>query len=536
MGSQEDIEETSKLIQGLEEANQAYKEAIIRLEELNQLISLRQKELEQKITDIADQVKWSALTPEYLQNFVEEPFVIEPSKINKKGDVIEWKVFVPKFVKFHIGRLVRTTHSFNVFTVNQYMRWFAELPESLLARFPQPNVDLKVYDGLLITSPDKTEEVWAKYREHLSRREGPGQLRIKKGGEWSLISQILEDGGLPFTPQPINENDMRPPSNGGFALHPDWEMRSYQKEALELFLEYGAVGIYWPFGCGKSEFGLHLCDILRGPKLIIAGGSRSLKEQWMKRLESMPDERREECHVVVYQSRSEIDRLIKKFKEFTLVIFDECHHLPAKTFIRLSTIPTKYRIGLTGSPYREDGKINYIIALTGYPHGLAWGEFVASGVISLAEVQVHVVRNLKDKLTLLDDMLKRDLGKTLIFCDSLDLGDSIARKYKLPWIHGATRNRIDKLEKNERIVISRVGDEGISLPELDTIIEINFMGGSRAQALQRAGRLQHRSLKLEKEPAIHHILVTEEELEKFGKRIWAYFDKGYHVVYIHHKV
>jgi len=521
------------LFQELDEATRRWREANQKLLELSELIKERQKALETQLKEQADQVKWSRFRPEYLRNFIEEPYVIEPFRVDKKGRVLEWRVYVPKMVEFQVGRLERATHSYNVFVVNQYMRWFAEIPEALEERFPSVEVELKVHDGLLLSPPEQTEATWERYRKFLLKREGPGQLRIKKGSEWGLIAQILEDGGLPFTPQPVTHDDLRSPSTKGFALNDNWEMRDYQREAWDLFLEYGAIGIYWPFGTGKSQFGLHLCDVLKGPKLIIAGGSKALKEQWLNRLKPLPRARREECHVVVYQSKNEINRLIKKHKQFTLTVFDECHHLPAQSFIRLSTIPTKYRLGLTGSPYREDGHINYIMALTGYPHGLAWSKFVAEGIISLAQVQVHVVKKERYKLAILDNLLRRDLGKTLIYCDSLDLGEWIAKKYGLPWVYGATRNRLDIINQNERVVISRVGDEGISIPALDTVIEVDFLGGSRAQALQRAGRLQHRLLKPEQEPAVHHILMTEEEVEKYGKRVLAYYDKGYKVDWLY---
>lgn len=139
------------------------------------------------------------------------------------------------------------------------------------------------------------------------------------------------------------------------------------------------------------------------------------------------------------------------------------------------------------------------------------------------------------KMALLDDLLKRDLGKTIIFSDSLDLGDAIAKKYGLEWIHGATRKRIEKIKRNERIVISRVGDEGLSIPTLDTIIEIDFLGGSRMQQLQRVGRLSHRKIAPDKDPAVHHILMTEEELEKYGKRLLSLYDKGYKLDYLYHR-
>jgi DNA excision repair protein ERCC-3 len=412
------------------------------------------------------------------------------------------------------------------------MRWFAEIPEDLESRFPQVEVKLQVRDGILVSEPDQTEAAWEKYKTFLLKREGPGAIRIKKGSEWELIAKILEDGGLPFAPLAVDPSDFRDRSLGGFSLHNDWKTRDYQEEADQYFKEYGAIGIYWPFGTGKSEYALDLCDRIKGPKLIISS-TLSLKEQWIARMNQMPDARRRECHCVVYQSKNEIDRLIKEHKQFTLTVFDEVHHLPAKTFMYLSTIPTKYRLGLTGSPYREDGHINYILALTGYPMGLAWSKFVTEGIISLAQVQVHVVKRDRDKLYILDQLLKRDLGKTMIFCDSLDLGKDIADKYDIAWVHGETKNRLDVIGKNERIVISRVGDEGISIPTLDTIIEIDFLGGSRMQALQRVGRLSHRAIQPDQEPAVHHVLMTEEEVEKYGKRILAYYDKGFKVDWLY---
>lgn len=517
----------------LDEVTKAVAEAEDKLAEITKILNERKEYLHKLVKGKAEELHWSRFKSEYLLNFVEEPYVIEPSKIGKGGNVIEWRVYVPKMVEFHVGRLERATHSYNVFSVTQYMHHFAEIPEELSSRFPKLDIELQVVDGLLLTDTKDTEVAWSKYRSYLYKKEGPGKIAIKKGNEWQLIAQILEDGGLPFVPQSVEKDDMRSRSVNGFACHEEWKMRDYQIDADKRFMDYGAIGVYWPFGTGKSQYGLDLIDRLKGQKLIVVS-TLSLKEQWLERLKSMPVNRRIECNVVTYQSSNEINRLIKRHKEFTLVVFDEVHHLPAKTFMRLSTIPCKYRLGLTGSPYREDGHINYIMALTGYPLGLAWSKFIAEGIITLAQVQVHVVKKERCKLALLDDLLKRDLGKTMIFSDSLDLGNAVAQKYGLEWIHGATRRRIETIRQNERIVISRVGDEGLSIPELDTIIEIDFLGGSRMQALQRIGRLAHRAIQPDAEPAVHHILMTEEELEKYGKRLLAYYDKGYKVDYLYH--
>jgi DNA excision repair protein ERCC-3 len=521
------------LFRELEDATRKFNEANRKLTELTDILQARQRKLERCLTEKANEAHWTRFRPEHLRHFIEEPYVVEPIKINRSGQVLEWRIYVPKMVEFHVGRLERATHSYNVYAVNQYMRWFAEVPKELEDRFPRSELELKVEGGQLRSPAEQTEQAWSRYRRYLYRKKGPGSLQIKKGCEWELIAQILEDGCLPFTPTGVDPQDLRENSNGGYALNQGWRMRDYQRQAWDLFLEYGAIGVYWPFGTGKSQFGLELCDRLRGPKLIIAGGSRALKEQWEERLKPMPQPKRDECSVVVYQSSNEINRLTKSNGEFTLTVFDECHHLPARSFMRLSTIPTKYRLGLTGSPYREDGHVNYIMALTGYPHGLSWDKFVSEGVISLAQVQVHVAKDNKSKLIILDSLLQRDLGKTLIFCDSLELGEGIGRKHGIPWIYGATRDRLDKVQRSERVVISRVGDEGISVPELDTVIEVDFLGGSRAQALQRAGRLQHRLMSDGKEPAVHHLIMTEDEVERYGKRVLAYYDKGYRVDWLY---
>lgn len=93
--------------------------------------------------------------------------------VDRRGKVLKWRVYVPKMVQFQVGRLERATHSFNVYSLNQYLRWFAEVPEELGSRFPRVEVELKVSDGLLLSSPESGEATWEKYRRFLLRKEGP---------------------------------------------------------------------------------------------------------------------------------------------------------------------------------------------------------------------------------------------------------------------------------------------------------------------------------------------------------------------------
>ena len=75
------------------------------------------------------------------------------------------------------------------------------------------------------------------------------------------------------------------------------------------------------------------------------------------------------------------------------------------------------------------------------------------------------------------------------------------------------------------VVVSRVGDEGMSLPELERVIEVSWLYASRRQELQRATRLYH-GLGEDKE---HHILFTEQEYLHDRERLFSLLDKGWKI-------
>jgi hypothetical protein len=66
--------------------------------------------------------------------------------------------------------------------------------------------------------------------------------------------------------------------------------------------------------------------------------------------------------------------------------------------------------------------------------------------------------------------------------------------------------------------------EGVSAKDLECIIEIDFLGGSRRQELQRTGRLMHSD-----DAERHDIIMTDKESHEHGKRIWALQERGFTV-------
>jgi DNA excision repair protein ERCC-3 len=96
--------------------------------------------------------------------------------------------------------------------------------------------------------------------------------------------------------------------------------------------------------------------------------------------------------------------------------------------------------------------------------------------------------------------------KALVFIEFLDQGEAIADALGVPFISGETPHReraelfrrfreadgdgdgIDSDGGLDTLVVSRVGDEGIDLPNAEVAIVASGLGGSRRQGSQRAGR------------------------------------------------
>lgn len=112
--------------------------------------------------------------------------------------------------------------------------------------------------------------------------------------------------------------------------------------------------------------------------------------------------------------------------------------------------------------------------------------------------------------------------RTMIFCDTIELGKEIGRTFDIPFIHAETKDRLSVIGENKVVAIARVGDVGVSVKDLEQIIEVDFLYGSRQQQLQRTGRLMH-----SEEAERHDIIMTEQEVRDYGKRIWALQEKGF---------
>jgi len=481
-------------------------------------------DMKMKITDYMMSVKVSKLKPEEIDSWQKQPYaMISQTLLEEHSAYLKQPntciLVVPRMWDVQLGYMIHQTQGYNYFLVTRYVEWLgAQLPELIKRELHyEDGLPLKVSGQRLIGPNWALDKAQEKYGSFLGKRDEDG-IDINRRRAFELIAELLRDGILPFTPAPVDQK---------YFVHDrktDFELRDYQKSAWETFKQYGNLGIFWPPSIGKTFISMYVCTHLAPPHLIAVNGL-TLVEQWMDRLRSHTDlkvgrEAGNEVIVTTYQSA------VKKFgdMQFTTKIIDEVQHLPADHYVKLSFIKAQFSLGLTGTPWREDGRWEYIFALTGQPVGLDWQYFRNIGLLKSPVLHVWIVKNEASREDMLDDLLQKE-KKTIIFCDSISVGERLAAKLKVPFIHGATKDRLEKIEKSPVSIVSRVGDEGLSIPEIERIIEIRWLFGSRRQEAQRFGRLLHG----ESAEGEHHIIMTNGEYEADKKRFYGIMDKGFKV-------
>jgi len=140
----------------------------------------------------------------------------------------------------------------------------------------------------------------------------------------------------------------------------DFELRDYQKEAVEKFLRFGRGVVVLPTGAGKTIVAMEIIRQLSVSTLIVVP-TLALLEQWKERLSIFGDAgefsgKKKELRpitVTTYDSAYINAELLGD--KFFLLVFDECHHLPSEAYRNIAQMSAApYRLGLTASPERAD--------------------------------------------------------------------------------------------------------------------------------------------------------------------------------------
>ncbi len=310
------------------------------------------------------------------------------------------------------------------------------------------------------------------------------------------------------------------------------DLRPYQQSWVSNFLERQSGVLVGPPGSGKTVATLAILAEVEGETLILVPG-RELAGQWREELlahTTLDGDQVGEYHggeknvrpvtISTYRTAG-MDRHRHLFdsREWGLVVYDECHYVPAPVHRRTANLQTRHRLGTTSTPLREDDQETDIFTLIGPPIGTDWEALFDAGYVAEPAVEIRYVpwddeesqheyvsatgherRQLAaSNPAKLDEVraLLAEAGEkqALVFVEYLDQGQAYADALDVPFISGQTpHHRREKLFEGFRegtrrtLVVSRVGDEGIDLPSAEVAIVASGLGGSRRQGTQRAGR------------------------------------------------
>ncbi|OLS16968.1 MAG: hypothetical protein HeimC2_45460 [Candidatus Heimdallarchaeota archaeon LC_2] len=457
--------------------------------------------------ELTNEKNFSIFANGELLDFIKEPYLVMPYKVN------EYLLIVPAFLDISFGILYFENKSYKVYLVNKYTAWVNEIPKKMQEKFPNIETNyIQINENNEISNFSIIENELPKIKSWI-HFQSDGKIFVKDKFEYDFKLKLIDEGYLPYKSIPVSKIDLH-----NTLTIKSINLRDYQIHAWERFNEHGSIGVYWPPSAGKTIFGLFLVSKISGNILIVVP-TITLKEQWKnKLLEYFGDKILSRVEIITYHGHVKVAKNI-----YSLTIYDEHQHLPAKTFYKLALLKTKYRVGLSATPFREDGKTKLIFALTGLPVGVNWDVLREKRIIENPNIEVIVVKNLSKKFEKLEKIINFD-KKTLIFSDSIEFGEKIGNKLNVPFISGKSKNRIQQISNNKVIVVSRVADEGISIDDLEVIIEFDFLFGSRRQELQRLGRLLH-----SKSRGNHYVLVTTIEFQKYGKRFDSLKEKGFQI-------
>ena len=421
----------------------------------------------------------------------------------------------------------------------------------------------------LLTASSDTNAPEHSFLIHLTDRGTIKQLLLQAG--WPVKDQVaLTDG------EPLNVS-LRQTTAAGQPL----QIREYQTGAARALVGDKGPGtgfgtIVLPCGAGKTIVGMTIMDMLKTSTLIITTNISAV-HQWIDELLDKTNLTRDKIAEYSGESKTIKQVTVATYQVLTwrpdkegpyphfsifherpwgLIIYDEVHMLPAPVFRVVADLQAVRRVGLTATLVREDGCEGYVFSLVGPKrYDVPWKELERDRWIATAEcVEVridlpayqeidyavagtrekHKIASMNpEKLPVVSQIIKKfPDDKILVIGQYLQQLDEIVKELGCPIITGKTptveRDRIynDFREGKIRVlVVSKVANFAIDLPDASLAIQVSGTFGSRQEEAQRLGRI----LRPKERKSRFFTLITRNTVEEeFGSNRQKFLaEQGY---------
>ena len=324
-----------------------------------------------------------------------------------------------------------------------------------------------------------------------------------------------------------------------------FSVRDYQLDSVKAFLGDGRPGLGYgvivlPCGSGKTITGLAAMSEIKTSTLILAPNVAAL-HQWKRELLTKTTISEDDigeysadrkdirkvtlCTYSMLVYRNTTDDEYHNFNAIAsypwgFVIYDEVHMLPAPVFRLSASLQSVYRLGLTATLIREDGREKEVFSLVGPKrYDVPWAELEKQGFIATAychEIRISLSEDAeldyalaprsrkiviaaknKSKLPVIEYLLERHPGQQiLIIGQYIDQLEEIQKRFSFPLITGSMSNRKrEELYQDFRdgriqvLIVSKVANYAIDLPDASVAIQVSGTFGSRQEEAQRLGRI-----------------------------------------------
>lgn len=250
-----------------------------------------------------------------------------------------------------------------------------------------------------------------------------------------------------------------------------------------------------------------------------------------------------------------------------LMIYDEVHLLPAPVFRMSAEMQATRRLGLTATLVREDGKEKEVFSLIGpKKYDIPWRVLEQQGWIAKAmchEIRIpmeptlkmkYAVADMRDKIGIASCNAEKmavtrqllahhceDSDRILIIGQYIEQLESYSLAMGIPLITGKMPNKerdvlYSRFRSGEivHLMVSKVGNFAIDLPDANVLIQISGTFGSRQEEAQRLGRVLRP--KKDGKPAHFYTLVTRDSREQeFAMNRQLFLaEQGYAYKIVHH--
>lgn len=397
---------------------------------------------------------------------------------------------------------------------------------------------------------------------------------LKKEGDQTFSLSVLDRGKLKveLIKMGFPVDDQIPLKKGekvDISLKDNFKAREYQEMAVTSLLGNGEKGtgfgtIVLPCGSGKTIVGLVAMSRLQTRTLILCPNVQSV-HQWINEIRSKTNldpsligeysgDVKEikpitvsTYQILTYRKPGEDEYLhfsLLRDGNWGFIIYDEVHMLPAPVFRITAELQSVYRLGLTATLIREDGREDEVFSLVGPKRfDTPWSELAEQGYI--AEAYCHEIRvSLREedevkyalakkrekyriastninKLEVVDYLVKKHSSDSIIVIGQyIEQLEDIQKRFKWPIVTGKTSNKTrDEIYQKFRdkeikvLIVSKVANFAIDLPDCSVAIQVSGTFGSRQEEAQRLGRILRPK---EKESHFYTIITEFSEEEEFA--------------------